>query len=494
MDCILAIDIGTTSSKALVVQPDGSVVGSSHQGYPTYYPQPGYAEQDPVEIFEAVKKIVCDCTLHHGRTIRAVSISSAMHSLLAVDAMGSPLTPLMIWADTRSSEQAKRINAFADAHQIYQASGTPLHPMSQLCKLLWLKEQQPSVFSSAAKFISIKEYIVHRLTGEFKTDFSVASSGGLFDVHSLNWSADILSIVGIDASRLSDCVSPYHTISIALAWLRTFSLEPGTPLVMGASDGCLANLGSDAMDPGELSLTIGTSGAVRTASPNYSPDPHRRIFNYRLDEKMFIAGGATNNGLVLINWFEKLMGRAETTFAEFTASAMTSVPGAAGLLFLPFVFGERAPYHNPDMRGVFFGLAQHHTRADMQRALVEGIFFELRTILQCVEEVTRPMNIILASGGFTRSDAWLQLLANVMNKTVGLRDTNDASALGAAHMGFTAMGIPFQFTRQQNQKEFHPEPEYRQLYDDLFSVFVRCTNALLPEFANVVLTQKSTSR
>jgi gluconokinase len=478
LDCILAIDVGTTSAKALLVNGSGEVLTSARHGYPTYYPEPGYAEQNPVEVLQAILQIIKECADKKLGTIRGLCFSSAMHSLMAVDQQGSPLTPLIIWADARSGDQAKRLRTSSQADFIYHTSGTPIHPMSPLCKLLWMKENARDLIERTDKFISIKEFIVHQLSGHYLIDYSIASATGLFDIKNLNWSPEIIAEAGISSSQLSPICSPYAHVPLMKAGHEMLGLPLDTPLILGASDGCLANLGSGAMEKGELSITVGTSGAVRMASRQLVNDPHHRVFTYRLDETFFIIGGATNNGLVLKDWFQKLIGGPEKDLVSFVGEGRSSPAGANGLLFLPYVFGERAPYYNSDLRGAYLGLAQHHTRADMTKALMEGICFELRSIVASIENLQGPIVKVLASGGITRADEWLQILANVLDKEVSVRDTNDASAMGAASMGFHALGIPFQFRSEDDSKIFVPEKIHRALYNELFELFEHSTQVL----------------
>ncbi len=492
MSYILAVDIGTTSSKALLVNHTGQVLASAQQGYPTHYPRAGFAEQTPVDMLEAVKSIIAKASSQHKHQIRAISFSCAMHSLMAVDEQALPLTPLIIWADTRSSGEANGLRQGELGKKLHNETGTPVHPMSPLPKLMWLKKHQPEVFNRGSRFISIKEWIVFQFTGQWLIDYSIASATGLFNTQNLEWHAEALRLAGIDASRLSQLVSPYHQVPILSFYLQQWSLSGDTKIVMGGNDGCLANLGSGAMRKGELALTVGTSGAVRMAVNRYAPDPQQRLFNYRLDEQTFIVGGATNNGLVLLEWFQNLLERAQPwSVDEFAQEGLKAQAGAAGLVFLPFVLGERSPLYNPDQRGVFVGLAQHHRTYHMVRAVMEGICFELRWLMQCVEEVCVPVENILASGGFTRSRAWMQLMADVLNRPVTLRDVNDASALGAAAMGFKALGISFDISNDAHSQVFHPNSEHRALYDELFLLFVRTTLVLNPDFAVLARIQKS---
>lgn len=493
MSFALTIDIGTTSAKTLVVSENGKVVSSAQEFYPTIFPQPGFAVQDPTVVTDGILKIIAKAKSQFDGTIDVIGVSSAMHSLMAIDDKGIPLTPLILWSDMRSTEQAKRLQRSAVGKEVYDATGTPIHPMSPLCKLMWMGENDPDLIRRTWKFISIKEYLFFRLSGAFHVDHSVASSSGLFDVHTLNWSELALSIAGITADKLAACVSGYdNTLRIKSDIAKTLGLSADIPIVPGASDGCLAHLGSDAMEKGRLSVTIGTSGAVRMASKSYSPDPHRRIFNYRLDEDTFISGGATNNGTVLLNWFTNNFYSGKTAdIVEFAKTASSIEAGSGGLVFLPYVFGERAPHYNPDLRGVFFGLAQHHTQAHLMRSLLEGICMEIRSIVESVEQSIGSVSEVLASGGFVRSTVWLQIMANVLQKQITLRDVNDASSLGAALMAFKSIDRNVSFEGSGKEMVFQPDGSLRSVYDDLFGIFSRSTRLLENEFSEIVRLQQS---
>lgn len=493
MSFVLTIDIGTTSAKVLIVSDEGDVVASAQEFYPTHFPQPGFAVQDPKVITDGILKIIKTAVAASPHRVAAIGVSSAMHSLMAIDEKGTPLTPLILWSDMRSSAHAMQLQKSDLGREIYNATGTPIHPMSPLCKLMWMRENEPELVKRTWKFISIKEYLFLVLCGKFHVDYSVASSSGLFDVHQLNWSAKALDVAGISADKLSQCVSPYdNTLRLKSDVATAVGLSTDIPVVPGASDGCAAHLGSNAMAKGRLSLTIGTSGAVRMASKSYLPDARQRTFNYRLDEHTFISGGATNNGTVLLNWFCKNFYSDKTVDIVGFAKLATSVEaGAGGLVFLPYVFGERAPHYNPDLRGVFFGLAQHHTQAHLMRSLLEGICLEIRSIVESVEESIEQVSEVLASGGFVRSPLWLQMMANVLQKSITLHDVNDASSLGAALMAFSSLGHKTSFDGSDKKLIFEPDTTLKPLYDDLYGIFSRSTQALSKEFSSIVRLQQS---
>ncbi len=490
---VLTVDIGTTSAKALIVSDSGKVVASAQEFYPTLFPQPGFAVQDPKVVTDGIFRIIREARDKFDGTISAIGISSAMHSLMAIDDHKKPLTPLILWSDMRSAQQATRLQNTPLGIEIYHATGTPIHPMSPLCKLMWMREHEPELVRKTWKFISIKEYLLLLMCGEFCVDYSVASSTGLFDVHHLNWAAKALDVAGITTAKLCDCVSPYSSkLRLKSDVASTLGLSTEIPVVPGASDGCLAHYGSDAMGTGQVSVTVGTSGAVRMASNKYAADEQRRIFNYRLDDEVFISGGATNNGTVLLSWFcNNFYSEKSVDVAEFARMANMIEAGAEGLVFLPYVFGERAPYYNPDMRGVFFGLAQHHNRSHMMKSLLEGICMEIRSIVESVEQSIVPATDVLASGGFVRSSIWLQLMADVLGKPVTLRDVNDASSLGAARMAFRSLDVAMTFHRTGKETVYQPNAALRDTYDHLYGIFTRTTRALQADFCLVVRLQQS---
>jgi gluconokinase len=487
---VLTVDIGTTSAKVLLVSPDGEVSYANQVFYPTQFPLPGWAEQDATVILHAVNKLVAECAAIHGRSIEAISLSSAMHSIMAVDADGQPLSSLIIWSDLRSAAIARDLREVPLGTSLHEETGTPVHPMSPLCKLVWLRRNDPAVFQRASRFVSIKEYIVWNWCSEWIVDYSVASATGLFDIRKLCWSQAAVDLTGVGHDRLSTCVSPYHRSAVKNSVASTFGLQSGITVVMGASDGCLAHLAGDAGNTSDVSLTIGTSGAVRKMTTEAAVDPDGRLFNYRLDEKWFITGGATNNGTVVVDWFKKnFCSAADTSMEHFVSSASVVRPGSGGLIFLPFVFGERSPYYNPDLRGMLFGLAQHHTINHMSRSVLEGICFEMRMLVEAVAQIIPPVGQVIASGGFIRSPFWVQMLADILNREVIVRDVNDASSMGAAMMAFRALDVNYQFNSGGVEKRYMPSPEVREIYQSIYSIFIRLGEHVSDEFVEIAALQ-----
>lgn len=491
---LIGVDIGTTNTKTIAFDGQGKIYAQANV---TYTPLPtvaGTHELDPDTLFDAVvtgiRTVAGELT---NASLLGVAFSSAMHSLVAVDVQGKPLTNLLTWADLRSSTQAARLKNTDAGQRIYQHTGTPIHPMSPLCKLRWMQEMEPALFAKTHKFIGIKELVFYRFFNQYVIDHGVASATGLFDIYTRSWYPESLEYAGVNAGQLSDPVSPTAIIrGLDSELARQMGIAADTPFIPGGSDGCLAQIGSGALRPGDLSLTIGTSGAVRMLSQQPRHDPQARIFNYILTEDWFVSGGPVNNGGVLLKWYAgQFLGRSFThseDFDWFLQQAAQVPAGAEGLIFLPYVQGERAPVWDATARGVFFGLQAVHSQAHAMRAVVEGINFALYEVARSVVETIGPIDHVYASGGFTKSAAWLQWLTDLFGKPVTVSSTADASVTGAAILGYKALGLmdalAFPASQQAAAITFHPQEadriaylrnyeNYRELYRRLKDLFHR---------------------
>lgn len=479
MKYILGIDIGTGSTKAVALNLTYKPIDSCQHHYPTDAPSPGYSEQNPELIWEAFTACIFEMIAKMGESPVAIGLSSAMHSIISVDEQGTPLAPMITWADARSAEIALRLKASEEGMNIYEATGTPVHAMSPLAKLMWLRENQAELFNQTHKFISIKEYIWYRLFSEFKIDHSIASCTGLFDLVELNWNQEALSLTKIKASQLSIPVSTgYHKRGLApgAPVLLSQALQE-TTFVIGASDGCLANIGSDANQTGVAALTIGTSGAVRISSPTPIFNREAMTFSYILDEQTYICGGPVNNGGIALQWLLKTFtGREDLAPADYTAlfeQVNTVFPGSKGLLFLPYLTGERAPIWDAESCGTFFGLKLHHRQAHFARAVLEGICYALNDVLIAVEQYSSGISQINVSGGFVHSRIWMEILADITGKDIVLVQTEDASAIGAAYLAIKAVGLNPDYPGPSgaDKERIKPNPDHHQVYRNNFTIY-----------------------
>ncbi len=450
---MLGVDIGTTSTKTVVFTLDGQVVAQHAVEYPLLCTAPGMAEQEPQQIYQAVLESI-------GSAVRAakadaaeivlVSFSAAMHSVIALDADNQLLTNSITWADNRASVWARRIRDEFDGQAIYQRTGTPIHPMSPLCKLMWLRHEHAAIFARAARFVGIKEYVFFRLFGRWLVDHSIASATGLFNLQQLDWDRGALDLLGIRAEQLSPPVPTTEQVQgLDATVAHQLGLRVDTPFVVGANDGVLSNLGVNAIHPGQVAVTIGTSGAMRTVIDRPMTDPSGRTFCYALTQQHWVVGGPVNNGGNVFRWVRDELATAEAAAARaadidpyeaLTRIAEQVVPGAEGLLFHPYLAGERAPLWNADLRGSFFGLALHHRKEHMIRAALEGVIFNLYSILPAVEDLIGPTQRMMATGGFARSALWRQMMADIFNREVVVPQSVESSCLGAAVLGLLALG------------------------------------------------------
>lgn len=503
MEYIIAVDIGTTSAKAVAFSKEFKVISSKSIEYTIYHPQPNWSEQNPDEIFEAILnaiKYVVEENNYKNNKLKAIVFSSAMHSLIPVDRNGIPLYNSIIWADNRSEEYASRLKETKIGKTIYHNTGTPIHSMSPLCKILWLKDNNKDLFNRTYKFISIKEYIFLKLFNEFVVDYSIASATGLFNIYNLKWNNESLDIIGISSEKLSIPVSPLHIIKgLKKEYAEFLNINKDTPFIIGASDGCLANLGCNAIKPSRASVTIGTSGAIRITTNKPVSDKNGRVFSYVLTENYYVVGGSINNGGIALKWFiDNFYNRdnknnVNETIDELMKKVQNIKPGSDGLICLPYLLGERAPHWDSNARGVYFGINITHTYEHFLRALMEGIIFGLKSIGNILEELTEPINDIFATGGFTNSTLWLKILSDVFNKKVLVSESYESTCLGAAILAMHSLGLLKSLQEIDDiipvTKTISPNQENYEIYKGLFEIYQRLYDILRNEFMNIVKFQ-----
>jgi gluconokinase len=501
----IGVDIGTTSTKVIAFSASGTVKGIANHGYPLLSPKPGWSEQDPEVIFKAVISALHEAIAQvNALEIAAIGISGAMHSLIAMDAQNYPLTNAIIWADNRSFAQTERLKQDGRGFAIYQRTGTPIHPMSPLTKLMWMREEDPDTFRQAAKFISVKEYFLYQLFGRYIVDYSIASATGLFNLEQLNWDEEALAMAGIRADQLSELVPTTHVLhGMNTRCAEAAGLYPDTPIVVGASDGVLANLGVGAITPDQIAITIGTSAAVRRVVPRPTTDPHGRTFCYVLTENHWVVGGPSNNGGIVLRWFRDQFCSIEVEQAkqeqvdpyDVMIRAVKSIPaGAEGLLFLPYLSGERAPAWNADARGVFFGVAMHHTHSHFIRAVLEGILFNVYDITKILIDQIGDSKTIRVSGGFARSQACLQVMADLFGSEVLVPEVYEGSGFGAAVLAMYAVGALNDLADVQKLirlgDRYQPNLEISQNYHKLFKIYQHIYSNLIEEFSAIADYQR----
>lgn len=436
---VIGVDVGTTATKAVAFAAGSTTPhGSGEAGYALAEPEPGAAVQDPEAMWDAVGDAVRDAVaaLPAGTEVAAVSFSSAMHGLLPLDDRGDPLGPLLTWADTRAAAVAARLRRAEGALALHRRTGTPLHPMSPLVELAWLRRERPSLHAAAATWGGIKEFVLARATGARVTDTSSASGTGLLDLVSGTWDPEALEIAGVDADHLGGLVATTEVVGR----LRSdeWDVPAGTPVVAGGGDGPLANLGVGAVRPGVAACSIGTSGALRVTVDRPEVDPRGRVFCYGLTEDRWVVGGAITNGGVVLDWAREALGREVD---DLLAAAAEVPTGAEGLLALPHLLPERAPHWDARGAGALVGLHRAHGAGHVVRALLEGVCLQLRLVLESMREAGMAVDEVRATGGFARSALWRQVLADALGMPVGFPVVDQGSAFGAALLGMQGVGL-----------------------------------------------------
>lgn len=503
MDCLLTIDVNTSAVKIHAFDMNGRVICWKKGSYPTFHPQPDYSEQDPEQIFITTLYILKNLLNEHIHSkkykVRTICFSSSMHSVLPVDKSGNPLGNAIIWADNRGVKEADLLKSLPQSNGIFHTTGTPIHPMSPLIKITWLKNHDQDRFAQTHKFISLKEYIIKQLTGEYVIDHSVASSTGLFDIHKLKWHQDSLDFAGIAADKLSEPVDVFNNdLSLKKEYCITLGLSPKTKIIIGASDGCLATLGAGIISEGKATITIGSSGAVRVAGKEVLRDEKQRFFNYLLAENYYVSGGPTNNGGVVFEWFARQFGEFseglefEEVLNDLFKEASQVKAGAEGLLFLPYLLGERAPLWNANARGMYFGLNISHERKHFVRATLEGILFEIYSIGKILE-THRNFEDIYINGAYASLPLWTQILTDMFGKTIHINDNHDSVANGAALLALTKLGVYANLEAAaatvKSVETYHPKTQNHETYMKYFKIFERLSYKLSDEFEEIGLLQ-----
>jgi gluconokinase len=445
-EVIIGLDVGTTAVKVAAFGVNGAQreLATGLREYRLEQPHAGWQVHDPARVLSSIDSALAECVAGLGEAkIVAISISTAMHGLLGLDAQYRPLTPLVTWADSRARDEARQLRQQGLARELLHRSGTPVHPMSPLVKLIWFARHEPELAGQVRWWAGLKDYVLHHLTGELVTELSSASGTGLLNLKSRNWDAQSLELAGINADQLPSVLPTTAARRLTAQAGQELGLPAGLPVVVGAADGPLGNLGTGAITPGVAGLSLGTSGAVRMVVSEPGFDNEGRLFCYALTDEVWVIGGAVSNGGMTLRWAGKTFapelvgeGPADADVLQLAAQAPA---GSDGLLMLPYVLSERAPLWDPDIAGAYLGIRAHHTRSHFIRAAIEGVCLQLSTIVDSLDTVA-PVQSIRATGRPFRSDLWRQIMAATLARPMSVQAEAGGTALGAAALGWYALG------------------------------------------------------
>ncbi len=491
MSYVMGLDVGTTGTRAVIVRPDGHVVGAAtgdHQ--PMRMPKPGWAEQDPEDWWQATVQAI-RAALEQARVqasdLAAIGFSGQMHGVVLLDKTNAVLRPSLIWCDQRSQAQCDWITAQVGADRLIQLVSNPALTGFSAPKLLWVRDNEPQVFERAARFLLPKDFVRFRLTGDFATDVSDASGTLLFDVTNRRWSREMLSALQLDSKLLPKAYeSPEITGQVSRATALITGLKAGTPVVGGAGDQAASAVGNGIVSRGLTSATLGTSGVIFAYTEKPTLDPKGRIhtFCHAVPGKWHVMGVTQGAGLSL-RWFREHFSPAEAWYAAhvgvdsyelLTREAERIPAGSGGLLFFPYLMGERTPLLDPQARGMWFGLTAAHTRGHLIRSILEGVAFSLRDSLEIFKELEIPVEEIRASGGGSRSFLWRQIQADIYQKPLVTLRTSEGSAYGAALLAGVGAKVFASVEESarlaiQVRERLLPRPENAAHYDKLYDVY-----------------------
>jgi xylulokinase len=503
---LIGIDIGTSGTKALAIDESGRVLASATEEYALYTPRPLWSEQNPEDWWQAtvraLQRLLAASGIKAG-DVAGIGLTGQMHGLVLMDGQGQVLRPAILWNDQRTGPQCEEITRRAGGlERVVELTGNAVLPGFTAGKLLWVKEHEPEVYARAAHFLLPKDYIRYRLTGGYFTEVSDASGTSLFDVAHRTWSAEMAELVGVPRAWLAECTeSDVASTHISEAAAQATGLCAGTPVAGGGGDQAAGAVGSGIVQPGVISVTSGTSGVVFAYQQRYEAEPQGRVHVFchavpgawHAMGVMLSAGGA-------FRWWRDTLGQMEKAVAAstgedpyeiLTREAAQAPAGCEGLLFLPYLTGERTPYPDPNARGAFVGLTLRHDKSYMVRSVLEGVSFGLRDSLELIRGLGVPIEQVRASGGGARSPLWRQIQADVFNTELVLTDVTEGAAYGAALLGGVAAGV-YPSVPEACAAAVHvtsgtsPQPEAAATYEQLYPVYRSLYAALKPAFDAVI--------
>jgi xylulokinase len=433
---LVGLDVGTTGVKAVALSVGGEVEAVATRGYPLSTPEPGWSEQDPEDWWTAAEAALGEVSA--GREVAGIGLSGQMHGLVALDASGAVIRPAILWNDQRTAVECAEIEARVGLGRLIGLTGNRALTGFTAPKLLWLRRHEPEAFARIARIMLPKDYVRLRLTGEWAIDASDASGTLLLDVERRDWSPEVLDALALSPAWLPPVLeSPDRAGAVG----ASYTLLQGMPVAAGAGDQPAAAVGVGADRPGVLSVVLGTSGVVLAPLPAYAHDAAARVHAFcHAVPGTWQAMGVMLSAAGSLQWFHDTLAPG-TPFDVLVAEAEVWDPGAEGLVFLPYLAGERTPHADPDARGAFVGLQLRHDRGALVRAVLEGVAFGLRDSLDLLRALGVDATVARVSGGGARSRLWLRIVASALGVPLELTESEEGSALGAALLGGVAAGI-----------------------------------------------------
>lgn len=481
MSVILGIDLGTSSVKAMLLDSVKGVIAVESSSYEVSIPQEGYAEQDPEVWWQETKRVLehlKDKNEEAFNGIEAVGFSGQMHGIVVVDREGRPLRPAILWLDQRSRKELEFITHELGFEKMGEVFRNRAFTGFAFPSLMWLKDHEPEILSQAGAVLMPKDYIRFKITGVLASDVTDASATALFDTAGRNWAWDIIRSFGLPEAIFPVCGESMERAGrVTGECCEECGLKEGIPVIYGSGDQMAQSIGNGVFREGEVISNIGTGGQISACikEPKYDRRLRTHTFCHALDRAYTIYGATLCSGMSL-NWLKNKVLGIEA-FDTMTSMAREIEPGSKGLIFLPYLSGERTPHMNPNAKGMFFGLSLCQDRRYLCRAVMEGVAFSLKDSLTIFEELGIRCDTMIASGGGSHSDVWLQIQADIFNKKVKVCQVDEQACLGACILAGTGCGIfesvekaAERFVSFQN-KIYEPVQEHVDTYRKQYQIF-----------------------
>lgn len=488
MSYVLGVDLGTSAVKVSAVDKTGAIVAQESFDYELSNPKPGYSEQNPEDWVSGTTIAIVRLILNDGikpEEIEGISYSGQMHGLVLLDENNQVLRPAILWNDTRTTKQREEIIEKMGDRYVEITRNQPLEGFT-LPKILWVKKNEPNIFAKAKTFLLPKDYLRYRMTGKIAMEYSDAAGTVLLDVANKEWSKEVCDAFDIPTSM---CPPLIESIGYAGNISESYSLFSGistdTKVFGGAADNAAGAVGSGILAPNMVMASIGTSGVVLKYEDNSNVDYQGKLhfFNHAIPNKFYTMGVTLAAGYSL-SWLKKTFGPTDD-FSDFVASAAESTVGANGLVFTPYIVGERTPYADANIRGSFIGVDGTHKRNDFVRSVLEGIIYSFADIMDIFQEKGQDFDTVVSIGGGAKSPLWLQIQADIFNKKVVSLKNEQGPGLGAAMLA--AVGLGWFDTVQDCAKEFvafgdeyQPNPENVAKYAQMHKIYRKVYEATAP--------------
>lgn len=495
MDYFLGIDTSTTSSKALLIDSSGTVIAVASAGHTLQTPKPLWSEQNPREWWEAVAasiKSVLEKAGVSGERVAAIGLTGQMHGLVLLDDAGKVLRPAILWNDQRTQSQCDEIHQVIGKEKFIRITGNVALTGFTAPKILWVKENEPDVFAKAKHVLLPKDYIRFCLTGEYAMDKADGAGTVLFDLKARDWSDEVLAALGIPREWMPRTFEGTEfTGQVNEEAARLTGLKAGTPVAAGGGDQAAGAVGVGAVEPGIIGLTVGTSGVVFATTPSALLEPEGRLHAFcHAMPGMWHFMGVMLSAAGSLQWYRDTLA-TDVSFDDLVKEAESASAGCEGLLFLPYLSGERTPYPDPLARGSFVGLTLRHTRAHMTRAVLEGVAFGLKDSFTLIQNAgLGNITQVRASGGGTKGALWRQILASVLEADLVTVNTSEGTAFGAALLAGVGAGAwndvasACKSTIQVTGQTL-PDDEQVKIYRRLYPLYRELYPALKSSFANL---------